>query len=156
MMTPEVAVEADLIATMIVVVAMVAAIEGTAAAVMTTATADRRDMKIETIVHTDVVTTTGLVASIAMPLAAAMIATAAVAMTVVAAEATTVSVAAMVMQHHPGMRMEVEPPTVQTIGTPVVRLRSAKAHRCGSLCEIKAPGPTSTIIAGRRLLAAVP
>jgi len=132
-----------------VATAVAAAIEGTAA-VTTIAIADHRDTKIEITVHTDVVTIMGPAASIAMPRAAAMTVTAAVGTSVAVVEAMIGNVPAMVataMQRLLGMlamRMEVEPPTVQTIGTPVVELRSAKIHRCGALSEIDAPEPTST------------
>jgi hypothetical protein len=132
-----------------VATAVAAAIEGTAA-VTTIAIADHRDTKIEITAHTDVVTIMGPAASIAMPRAAAMTVTAAVGRSVAVVEAMIGNVPAMVataMQRLLGMlamRMEVEPPTVQTIGTPVVELRSAKIHRCGALSEIDAPEPTST------------
>ena len=144
-------VEAASIVTMIVAVAAtVVAIEDMAA-VTRIATADPRDTKIETTALMDVVTIMDPVASIAMPRVAAMTATAAVEMTVAVVEAMTVNVLAMVVmvtQRLLGIlatRMEVEPPmTVQTIGTLVVRLRSAKLLRCGALCEINVPEPTST------------
>lgn len=148
----EAVVVADLIATRIVVVVATAvgAIEGTAA-VTTIAIADRRDTKIETTAHTDAVTTMGPAASIATPRAAAMTVTAAaVERSVVVAEAMIGNVLAMVATATPrllgmlAMRMEVDPPTVQTIGIPVVELRSAKIHRCVALNEIVAAKPTST------------
>ncbi len=132
-----------------VATAVAAAIEGTAA-VMTIAIADHRDTKIEITAHTDVVTIMGPAASIAMPRAAAMTVTAAVETSVAVVEAMIGNVLAMVAtatQRLLGMLamlMEVEPPSVQTIGTPVVELRSAKIHRCGALSEIDAPEPTST------------
>jgi len=146
----EAVVEADLIATTtVVVVATVAAIEATAA-VTTIAIADRRDTKIEITAHTDVVMIMGPAASIAMPRAAVMIVIAAVGTTVAVVEAMIGNVPAMVatatqrLRGMLAMRMEVEPPTVQTIGTPVVELRSAKIHRCGALSEIDVPEASST------------
>lgn len=148
----EAVVGAGLIATKIVAVVAtaVAAIEETVA-VTTIAIADHRDMKIETTAHTDVVTIMGPAGSIATPRAAVMTVTAAaVGTSVVAVEAMIGNVLAMVAMATPrllgmlAMRMEVDPPTVSTIGTPVVKLRSAKIHRCVALSEIGAARPTST------------
>ena len=148
----EVVVGAVLIATKIVVVeaTAVVAIEGTAA-VTTIAIADHRDMKIETTAHTDVVTITGPAGLIVMPRAAAMTVTAAaVGTSVVVAEAMIGNALAMVATATPrllgilAMRMEVDPPTVQTTGTPVVELRSAKLHRCVAFSEIDVAKHAST------------
>ena len=127
------------------VVATVVVLEVMVAATTIVIAEARRDTKTETTARTDVVTTMDHVALTAMlRVVAVMIVTAAVGMTVEVVEAMTEAML-VVMAMRPLLGrlvtlMEVDPPmTVQTIGTPVARLRSAELHRSGSLCEINAP-----------------
>ena len=133
----------------VAVEAMVVVATEDTVAVTTTTTVDHQDTKTETTAPMDDVMTMGPAASIAMLRVAVMIATAAAEMTVVvAAAAVAVTIEAMVVTVTQLLgslvtHMEVEPPMIAlTIGTPVVKLRSAKIHRYGALCKINAPRPT--------------
>ena len=136
------------IATKIVVVAATAegieAMAVVAADVMTTAIAGILVMKTATIVPTGVAMTMDLAALTGTPLAAEMIATAAAEMIVAAEEATMIaSVLAMVVMGTQRLLVKLASPmevelsmTAQTIGTLVVKLRSANLLRCGALGQI--------------------
>ena len=149
-MTSAAAVEvaASIAMRIVAVEAMVVVATEDTVAVTTTTTVDHQDTKTETTVPMDDVMTMGPAASIAMLRVAVMIATAAAEMTVVVAAAVAVTIEAMVVTVTQLLgslvtHMEVEPPMIAlTIGTPVVKLRSAKIHRYGALCKINAPRPT--------------
>lgn len=142
------AVVAAMTATMIVAVATVAedTVAMAAADVTMTAIVGTLATKIAIIVPMDVVTTTGLVVLIVTPQAETTVTVAAEMTVVVVGATTTASVLVMEateIQRLLAMlasRMEVDLMTIAlTIGTLVVRVRSANLLRCGALCQITRP-----------------